>query len=310
LKGIVTKSTGSWYTVRTEDNTYIECRIKGKFRLEDRRSSNPITVGDRVNIEAEEDKITSVITEIHPRKNYIIRQSSKSRTAEHIIAANLDQAIVLVTISMPRTSAGFIDRFLVTAGAYHVPSVIIFNKTDIYSKKEKEKLNEFISIYEKAGYKVLSISALKGDNVIEVEDLLKGKITLISGHSGSGKSTLINKIYPEFKLKTGAISTIHEKGMHTTTFAEMLELPSGGFIIDTPGIKEFGILDFEPAEVSQFFPEMTKLASQCKFNDCLHINEPKCAVKEAVISGEISESRYNSYLGIIAELQTDEKIYD
>jgi ribosome biogenesis GTPase / thiamine phosphate phosphatase len=310
LKGIVTKSTGSWYTVRTEDNNYIECRIKGKFRLEDRRSSNPITVGDVVNIEAEEDKITSVITEIYPRKNYIIRQSSKSRTAEHIIAANLDQAIVLVTISMPRTSAGFIDRFLVTAGAYHVPSVIIFNKTDIYSKKEKEKLNEFNSIYIDAGYMVLAISAATGENMGEVQQLLKNKITLMCGHSGSGKSTLINKIYPEFKLKTGAISTIHDKGMHTTTFAEMLELPSGGFIIDTPGIKEFGILDFEPAEVSQFFPEMTKLASQCKFNDCLHINEPKCAVKEAVVSGEISESRYNSYLGIIAELQRDEKIYD
>ncbi len=310
MKGIVTKSTGSWYTVRTEDKNYIECRIKGKFRLEERRSTNPVTIGDRVEIEPEEDKITSVITEIYPRKNYIIRQSTKSRTAEHIIAANLDQAIVLVTISMPRTSAGFIDRFLVTAGAYHIPAVIIFNKTDIYSKKEKEKLNDYISIYEKAGYRALAISALKGDNVAQVQDLLKNKITLMCGHSGSGKSTLINKIYPEFKLKTGVISTIHDKGMHTTTFAEMLELPSGEFIIDTPGIKEFGILDFEPAEVSQFFPEMTKVASHCKFNDCLHINEPKCAVKEAVLAGEISESRYNSYLGMITELQTDEKIYD
>lgn len=288
----------------------MECRIKGKFRLEERRSTNPITIGDHVKIEPEEDKITSVITEIYPRKNYIIRQSTKNRTAEHIMAANLDQAIVLVTISMPRTSAGFIDRFLVTSGAYHIPTTIIFNKTDIYNEKEKEKLNDFISIYINAGYMVLAISATTGENVGEVKQLLQNKITLISGHSGSGKSTLINTICPGFKLKTGAISTIHEKGMHTTTFAEMMELPFGGFIIDTPGIKEFGILDFKPAEVSQFFPEMSKIAPGCKFNDCLHINEPKCAVKDAVETGEISESRYTSYLGIIAELETDEKIYD
>ena len=308
MKGIITKSTGSWYNVRLEDGNYVQARVKGKLRLVDRRTTNPVNIGDRVLIEMEEGD--SVISEVLPRENYIIRQSSRHRTAEHIIACNLDQAILMATISQPRTSSGFIDRFLVTATAYHIPSVIIFNKLDLYKEKERRILDEMKKIYKNAEYRVVITSAETGEGVEEVQELMKNKTSLLAGHSGVGKSTLINKIVPEMNLKVGELSGYHEKGKHTTTFAEMFELPFGGFIIDTPGIKEFGILDFEESEVSHYFPEMEKRLHDCRFNNCLHINEPGCAVKDGVEKGEVAISRYENYLSIIHELKTDEKIYD
>jgi ribosome biogenesis GTPase len=310
MQGRVIKSTGSWYNVLLEDKSIIQCRMVGKYRLVSRRTSNPVVIGDIVEVEREDSSANGSIKNVLPRNNYIIRQSSRNRTAEHILAANLDQALLITTLSQPRTSTGFIDRFLVTATAYHIPTVIVFNKADIYSEEEKKLLNEFIAIYTGAGYKTIITSALEDLHITEVKELMTGRITLLAGHSGVGKSTLINKIDPALNLKTGEISAYHNKGTHTTTFAEMFELPFGGFIIDTPGIKEFGILDFKPEEVSHYFPEMEKLLDKCQFNNCLHINEPNCAVKEAVRNDEISRSRYNNYLGIINEIKTEEKIYD
>lgn len=308
MNGRVIKSTGSWYNVRLDDGKVVQARVKGKLRLIDRRTTNPVNIGDKVIIEIEEGD--SVIAEVLPRENYIIRQSSRNRTAEHIIACNLDQAIVMATISQPRTSTGFIDRFLVTATAYHIPSVIVINKTDVYREKEMRIMEQWKSTYAAAGYSVLTTSAANNEGIQEVKGLITDKTSLLAGHSGVGKSTLINKIVPELNLKTEEIAKWNEKGKHTTTFAEMFELPFGGFIIDTPGIKEFGILDFEESEVSHYFPEMEKRLHDCKFNNCLHINEPDCAVKNAVESGEIPMSRYENYLSIIHELKTDEKIYD
>jgi len=308
MKGVITKSTGSWYNVRLENGNYIQARVKGKLRLVDRRTTNPVNIGDRVMIEMEEGD--SVIAEVLPRENYIIRQSSRHRTAEHIIACNLDQAILMATISQPRTSSGFMDRFLVTATAYHIPAVIVFNKLDLYNEKALSVLNEMKKIYTNAGYRILVTSAETNAGVAELKEVMTNKTSLLAGHSGVGKSTLINKIVPEMNLKVGELSGYHEKGKHTTTFAEMFELPFGGFIIDTPGIKEFGILDFEESEVSHYLPEMEKRLHDCRFNNCLHINEPGCAVKEAVEQGEIPISRYENYLSIIHELKTDEKIYD
>jgi ribosome biogenesis GTPase len=308
MKGIVTKSTGSWYDVRLEDGRHLQTRVKGKLRLVDRRTTNPVIIGDRVIIESGNND--AVIAEVLPRDNYIIRQSSRHRAAEHIIACNLDQALLMATITQPRTSTGFIDRFLVTATAYHIPSVIIFNKTDLYGEKESRTLIDMKRLYESIGYKVVATSVVSDEGVEDVKALMTNKTSLLAGHSGVGKSTLINRIVPELDLKVGELSGYHEKGKHTTTFAEMHELPFGGFIIDTPGMKEFGILDFEESEVSHYFPEMEKRLHDCRFNNCLHINEPKCAVKQAVESGEIALSRYENYLSIIHELKTDEKIYD
>ncbi|MBA3647689.1 MAG: ribosome small subunit-dependent GTPase A [Chitinophagales bacterium] len=308
MRGRVIKSTGSWYHVRLDDGTVVSARTKGKLRLIDRRTTNPVNIGDLVMIESGEED--SQITEVLPRTNYIIRQSSRNRTAEHILAANLDQAMLIATIILPRTSTGFIDRFLVTATAYHVPAVIVFNKTDLYSEEEFSVLHEWQKIYESAGYKVIHVSAEKEENISAVREILQSKITLVAGHSGVGKSTLINKIDPRLNLKIDGLARYNDKGKHTTTFAEMLELPFGGFIIDTPGIKEFGILDIEEAEVSHYFPEMEKQLHSCRFHNCLHIDEPDCAVKDAVSQGEIAESRYINYLSIIHELKTDEKIYD
>ncbi len=308
MKGVVIKSTGSWYDVRLEDGRHLQARVKGKLRLVDRRTTNPVIIGDRVLIESENHD--AVIAEVLPRDNYIIRQSSRHRAAEHIIACNLDQAFLMATITQPRTSSGFIDRFLVTATAYHVPTVIVFNKLDLYDGKELRTLDEWKQLYDAIGYRVVATSVVTNTGVEEVKAMMTNKTSLLAGHSGVGKSTLINKIVPELNLKIGELSGYHEKGRHTTTFAEMHELPFGGFIIDTPGMKEFGILDFEESEVSQYFPEMAERLHQCRFNNCLHINEPKCAVKEAVESGEIALSRYENYLSIIHELKTDEKIYD
>ncbi|MBS1657717.1 MAG: ribosome small subunit-dependent GTPase A [Bacteroidetes bacterium] len=308
MKGVVIKSTGSWYDVRLEDGRHLQARVKGKLRLVDRRTTNPVIIGDRVLIESENHD--AVIAEVLPRDNYIIRQSSRHRAAEHIIACNIDQAFLMATITQPRTSSGFIDRFLVTATAYHVPTVIVFNKLDLYDGKELRTLDEWKQLYDAIGYRVVATSVVTNTGVEEVKAMMTNKTSLLAGHSGVGKSTLINKIVPELNLKIGELSGYHEKGRHTTTFAEMHELPFGGFIIDTPGMKEFGILDFEVSEVSQYFPEMAERLHHCRFNNCLHINEPKCAVKEAVESGEIALSRYENYLSIIHELKTDEKIYD
>lgn len=306
MEGIVTKSTGSWYTVYAKTGEKIECRLKGKFRLKGIKSTNPITVGDHVKFELEESKNTGVINKIFDRKNYIIRKSVNLSKQTHIIAANIDIAFLLVTIDNPPTFAGFIDRFLATAEAYNIPVVLLFNKLDLYNDDELEKLATFDAIYSEIGYKCIAISATKKIGIDEVKELMKGKTTMFSGHSGVGKSTLINAIEPSLNLKTAEISRQHKQGQHTTTFAEMFELSFGGFIIDTPGIKGFGVVDFKPEEITDYFPEFFKLKSKCKFNNCLHINEPICAIKDAVENGDIAHSRYNSYVQMV---EGDEEHY-
>ena len=306
MEGIVTKSTGSWYTVYAKTGEKIECRLKGKFRLKGIKSTNPITVGDHVKFELEESKNTGVINKIFDRKNYIIRKSVNLSKQTHIIAANIDIAFLLVTIDNPPTFAGFIDRFLATAEAYNIPAVLLFNKLDSYNDNQLDKLATFDAIYSEIGYKCIAISATKKIGIDEVKELMKGKTTMFSGHSGVGKSTLINAIEPSLNLKTAEISRQHKQGQHTTTFAEMFELSFGGFIIDTPGIKGFGVVDFKPEEITDYFPEFFKLKSKCKFNNCLHINEPICAIKDAVENGEIAHSRYNSYVQMV---EGDEEHY-
>ena len=299
MKGIVIKSTGSWYIVLADNKEKIECRIKGNFRMKEIKTTNPIAVGDRVVFEKEADKDKGVITEIEKRKNYIIRKSINLSKQTHIIAANVDQAFLMVTLAQPKTSAGFIDRFLITAEAYGIPVIIIFNKIDIYSEKEKKELEVYKGIYEKIGYKCLSLSAIQKKEIIKLKAMMKNKINLIAGHSGVGKSTLINSLDEGLKLKIGKISQAHHKGIHTTTFAEMHELEDNIFIIDTPGVKELGLVDINKNEVSHYFHEMHAMMNQCKFNNCLHMNEPKCAIIEAVNEGRIAESRYHSYLSIM-----------
>lgn len=305
MNGLVIKNTGSWYLVRTEDNRNVECKIKGNFRLKDIKSTNPVTVGDRVKIILNEDG-TGVITEIHDRKNYIIRRSSNLSKQAHIIAANLDLCFLIVTVTKPITSTVFIDRFLVTAEAYRVPVNLLFNKIDIYDEDETEYMDALINLYGYTGYPCYKISAQNNIGLDVLNDLIKDKITLFSGHSGVGKSTLINTLIPDAMLKTGSISSYHGKGMHTTTFSEMMELPQGGFIIDTPGIKGFGTVDMEPEEISHYFPEIFKFSHDCRFNNCMHLNEPGCAVRDAVEKHYISESRYKSYLNILED-ETDGK---
>jgi len=297
MKGLVTKSTGSWYTVIANDEEY-ECRIKGRFRIQDIKTTNPIAVGDWVEIEPEPDQQTAVIVKLFDRKNYMIRKSINLSKQAQIIASNLDQAYLVVTLASPPTSLGFIDRFLVTAEAYDIPASILFNKLDLFSEEGLEILKTYRSVYEHLGYPCFEVSALKGANVDGVQASLIGKTTLISGHSGVGKSTLINRIIPAASLRTGKISDWSDKGKHTTTFAEMLALEEGGYIIDTPGIQELGIIDIEQQELGHFFPEMRALMHNCRFNNCRHINEPGCAVLQALASGEIEPSRYDSYLSI------------
>ena len=298
MQGLVIKSTGSWYEVITNSGETINCRIKGKFRTLDIKTTNPIAVGDKVEVEREPDQDTGLITTLHPRKNYIIRKSVNLSKQAQIIAANLDQAFLIVTLASPRTSLGFIDRFLVTAEAYAIPAVLIFNKLDLFSSDGLEILKEYQQIYEKAGYPCYSVSAIEQTNLDQIKQLLKDKVTLLSGHSGVGKSTLINALLPGSQLKTGDISDWSDKGKHTTTFAEMFELPFGGYLIDTPGIRELGVFDIEKQGLGRLFPEIRELMEDCKFHNCRHINEPGCAVLKALENDEIESSRYDSYLSI------------
>jgi ribosome biogenesis GTPase len=304
MKGLVIKSTGSWYGVLTDEDKTINCRIKGKFRTLDIKTTNPIAVGDHVDIELEPDQETGLITLLHPRKNYIIRKSINLSKQAQIIAANLDQAFLIVTLASPRTSLGFIDRFLVTAEAYDIPAKLIFNKLDLFSEEGLEILEEYQSIYEQAGYPCYSVSAIKETNLDQIRNLLKDKVTLVSGHSGVGKSTLINALLPGQELKTGEISDWSDKGKHTTTFAEMFNLPFGGYLIDTPGIRELGVFDIEKQELGRLFPEIRKLMTNCRFHNCRHINEPGCAVLQALENDEFESSRYDSYLSIYNDNNT------
>jgi ribosome biogenesis GTPase len=297
MKGIVIKSTGSWYAVRLTNGELMQSRIKGKFRLKGIKSTNPIAVGDIVSLKREEDG-TGVISAIDKRRNYIIRKSVNLSKRSHIIAANVDQAILIVTLSQPKTYTAFIDRFLVSAEAYHIPTIIVFNKLDIYSAAEKEALSFLRFVYESVGYQCLEVSATAETNIDRLKEVMKNKVSVISGHSGVGKTTLLNTIEPNLNLKTSEISEMHLQGKHTTTFAEMFELHFGGFLIDTPGIKAFGLIDFKKEELSHYFLEMRKRLNSCHFNNCVHINEPKCAVKEALEKNEIAAFRYNNYVSI------------
>jgi ribosome biogenesis GTPase len=298
MQGLVTKSTGSWYQVQTPDGQRYDCRIKGKFRIKGLTTTNPVAVGDKVDFELEPEQQQGVINKLYERKNYIIRKSINLSKQAQIIAANLDQAFLVVTLASPRTSLGFIDRFLVTAEAYDIPASLIFNKLDMFSDEGLEILAEYKSIYENLGYPCYEVSALKGTNIPQLITLLKDKITLFSGHSGVGKSSLMNAILPDLDIRTMDVSEWSDKGMHTTTFAEMYDLPGGGSIIDTPGIRELGVIDIEQQELSHFFPEMRDRMHSCRFHNCRHINEPGCAVLEALENGEIEPSRYESYLSI------------
>jgi ribosome biogenesis GTPase len=303
MNALVYKSTGSWYLVKTETGQIFNVRIKGKFKIDDITSTNPVAVGDRVEIELENNLENSgIISSILPRGNYITRQSPHNKYQHHIIASNLDQSILFATLKDPKTSQGFIDRFLVASEAYHVPAIIVFNKSDLYNKKDLEKLEHLRSIYEKNGYSVLVMSLEDLTGVEQVRYLLEDKTTLLSGHSGVGKSTFINLLFPELSLKTQDVSGWSGKGLHTTTFAEMFDLPGGGKIIDTPGLREFALLDIEKSELSHYFPEMKALIANCRFNNCIHIDEPGCAVKKSVTEGKISEDRYISYLNILGSI--------
>jgi ribosome biogenesis GTPase len=296
--GLVVKSTGSWYQVRSADGVVHMARIKGKFRTLGLKTTNPIAVGDQIRFKVEDDQETVIINHLYPRKNYIIRKSINLSKQAQIIAANLDQAFLVVTLASPPTSLGFIDRFLVSAEAYRIPVTILFNKLDLFSEEGLVYLKDFQDLYEKAGYPTMAISALDGTSIEAVRDRLKDKTTLISGHSGVGKSTLINALLPGVDLRTGAISDWSDKGKHTTTFAEMFPLEEGGYLIDTPGIQELGLIEIESQELSHYFPEMRQLLNQCKYHNCRHIQEPGCVIREAVREGEIAESRYESYLSM------------
>ncbi len=301
MTGLVYKSTGSWYTVKTLNGKFYECRIKGKFRLKGIKSTNPISVGDVVDFELEtnNDRETGVINRIQDRKNYIVRKSVNLSKQTHIIASNIDQVFLLVTINNPPTFTSFIDRFLITAEAYSIKTVLLFNKIDTYNDETLLEVKYLASTYRKIGYECLGISAKTGKNIDKVKALMIDKVSMFSGHSGVGKSTLINAIEPGLDLKTKEISEQHQQGQHTTTFAEMFDLSFDAIIIDTPGIKGFGVVDMEKEEVGDYFPEFFKLKQHCKFNNCLHIHEPNCAVKEALDKGEIAFSRYRSYLQIL-----------
>ena len=301
MTGTVYKSTGSWYTVKTENGKTYECRIKGKFRLKGIKSTNPIAVGDHVDFELEtkNDTVTGVINKIHDRKNYIVRKSVNLSKQTHVIASNIDQVFLLITIDNPPTFTTFIDRFLVTAEAYSIKTILLFNKIDTYDEDTLLEVKYLAAIYRKIGYECIGISATTGKNVDKVKSLMIDKVSMFAGHSGVGKSTLVNAIEPNLDLKTKAISTQHQQGQHTTTFAEMFDLSFGAQIIDTPGIKGFGVVDMDKEEIGDYFPEFFALKQECKFNNCLHVQEPKCAVKKALEEDEVAYSRYKSYLQIL-----------
>lgn len=308
MKARVYKSTGSWYILKNESGKQFNGRIKGVLKIDGITSTNPIAVGDWVEAEMENElEQTVTITAIHDRENYIARTSPHKKVQHHIIASNLDQALVFATLREPRTSQGFIDRFLITAEAYHIPAIIVFNKADLYREKELEKYAEYEDMYTAIGYRVELVSVKEGRGIDELKGILHNKTTLISGHSGVGKSTFINAVFPEMALRTREVSGWSGKGMHTTTFAEMFDLPGGGSIIDTPGIRELGLVNISRQELSHYFPEMRNLLDQCQFNNCLHMNEPGCAVKNAVNEGKIHIDRYVSYCTILDSI--DEKAY-
>lgn len=306
MKAVIYKSTGTWYTAKTEAGEFVQARIKGKFKIGGITSTNPIAVGDLVEIEREKDQTVEhsySITEITNRRNYINRISPHKKYRHHIVAANLDQTMLFATIKEPRTSQGFIDRFLIASEAYHIHANIVFNKADIYKQKETDVFDEWKAMYETAGYNVFLMSMETNEGVEEVKQALKNKITLISGHSGVGKSTFINAVLPDLDLRTEEVSDWSGKGMHTTTFAEMYDLPFGGSMIDTPGVKEFGLVDISKQELSHYFPEMRVLINDCQFNNCLHLEEPGCAVKDAVAKEQLHPLRYISYAGILATIE-------
>ena len=298
MKGLVIKNTGSWYTVKTDDGNIVESKIKGNFRLKGIRSTNPVAVGDRVEIIRNQEG-TAFINAIEDRRNYIIRKSQKLSKQSHILAANVDQAFLVVTVNYPQTSITFIDRFLASAEAYSVPVTLVFNKTDLLSDEERHFQDMMMTLYDTVGYRCIAISAANGDGVDELLPLLHDRITLLSGNSGVGKSTLINRILPGVNLRTAEISDSHNTGMHTTTFSEMLQLPNGGYLIDTPGIKGFGTFNMEPEEISSYFKEIFRFSKDCRFNNCTHTHEPGCAVLKAVEDHYIAASRYQSYLSML-----------
>lgn len=299
LRGLVLRSTGSWYMVRADDGSVFECRLRGQYRIRGIRTTNPVAVGDHVTFEPETDGNKGVIVDIHDRLNFIIRKSTNLSKASHIIAANLDLAILVATIDQPRTSTGFIDRFLVTAEAYHIAAVVVFNKIDLYNDLQTKMLDNLTKVYSAIGYPCLQLSAKTGLNIDHFKTFLQGKTVLISGHSGVGKSALINAINPGFIIKTGEISSVHNKGKHTTTFAEMHATDMGGWIVDTPGIKEFGLYEFEQETLSQRFPEMRERMNNCRFANCTHLHEPDCAIKVAVENEEIAAFRYKNYMNMM-----------
>jgi len=301
MTGLVYKSTGSWYTVKAEDNQFFECRIKGKFRMKGIKSTNPIAVGDVVDFELDEtsDAVTGTIHNIHERKNYIVRKSVNLSKQTHIIASNIDIVFLLITINNPPTTTSFIDRFLVTAEAYGIEAVLVFNKIDTFDQEMVHEQLFLQHTYSQVGYKTLKVSAIQNNGLDQLKEMMTRKVSMFSGHSGVGKSTLVNALEPNLNLKTKNISEQSKQGQHTTTFAEMYDLSFDARIIDTPGIKGFGIVDLEPAEISGYFPEFFKLKDQCKFNNCLHKDEPNCAVKKALEENKIAWSRYNSYLKIL-----------
>ena len=298
MQGIVIKSTGSWYIVKTDDGELLNCRIRGKFRMQDIKSTNPIVVGDKVLVSNEDDSF--IIDELFDRKNIIVRKSVNLSKQTHILASNVDQAILVVTMKSPQTSTGFIDRFLVSAQAYGVDVIILFNKTDLYDQVTLALLEERRSIYQKIGYRCLSKSTLN-DDLSDIKELMKDKVNVISGHSGVGKSTLLNSIQPNLNITTQEISEQHQQGQHTTTFSEMYDLDFGASIIDTPGVRGFGLSEIDKYELGDYFVEFLKLKSDCKFNNCLHVNEPKCAVKLSLEKGEIATSRYKNYLNMLEQ---------
>ena len=300
----VYKSTGSWYNVKSESGRFFNARMKGVLKIDDITSTNPVAVGDKVNIEIEnETEGTAIINEILPRHNYINRQSPRFKHQHHIVAANLDQSILVATLKEPKTSQGFIDRFLVACEMYHVSAFIVFNKSDLYKTKELEKYEQWKTMYETVGYKVLLVSADKNEGIEQLNSILNNKISLLSGHSGVGKSSLLNVLMPGMNRKVQDVSGWSGKGQHTTTFAEMFDLPGGGSISDTPGMREFGLVDIEKSELSHYFPEMRDRLNGCQFNNCMHINEPDCAIKQAVRQGEIFEDRYVSYVNILESIE-------